>query len=218
LKYARWDGSNWLIEEISSNSSGSVSLALDSNDQPHVSYHQLDVVGRDYDVRYAYWNGAAWVVKVVDSKPSGPSSLKLDSNDLPHISYTVYPRGHLTYARWNGSAWIIETINPGARASLALDDDDQAHIAYYTRDGTLKYWKRSHGLSETIDSHGNWYLSLALDSNNQPHIGYYSYHDLKYSFAPVPTAVTVCASGCDHTTIQDAINAAAPDDTIEVQA
>jgi parallel beta-helix repeat protein len=93
LKYAKSSRSIWDIEildwhsEIVDSSGGGsfCSLALDSNDNPHISYYE----DSNKDLRYAKWFGSNWDIRIVDS--SGDvgvySSLALDSSDKAHISY-----------------------------------------------------------------------------------------------------------------------------------
>ena len=46
LTYASWNGSNWLIQNVTYSSHvGDVNLALDSNNNPHVAYNYLMGVG-----------------------------------------------------------------------------------------------------------------------------------------------------------------------------
>jgi len=129
----------------------------------------------------------------------GGTSLALDSSDRPHISYYygwIGPDSILKYARWDGDAWQIETVDlTGTRdgqiacSSLALDDSDYPHIAYYDVNNTdLKYarWGGDTWQIETVDSVGDvgGYASLELDSSGDPHISYYdgSNGDLKYAY------------------------------------
>jgi hypothetical protein len=96
LRYAYWNGSGWSIETIDSEGDLRIkSLALDSNDWPHISYY-------DYingDLRYAYWNGTSWNIQIVESEGDVGwfNSIAL-SNDLPHISYWDKTNGDLKYA------------------------------------------------------------------------------------------------------------------------
>jgi hypothetical protein len=103
------------------------SLALDSNDNPHISYYGND------NLKYAIWNGSGWVSQTVDAPGTVGqfNSLALDSNDDPHISY--YSNNNLKYATWNGSGWVMQTIDTGGMrfSSLALDSNDAPHISYY---------------------------------------------------------------------------------------
>jgi hypothetical protein len=90
-------GTVWAIEVV--DSSGDMgyycSLALDSSNNPHISYHDYD----NRDLKYASWTGASWNIETVDS--SGDvgryPSLVLDSTGNPHISYGDLTNGDLKY-------------------------------------------------------------------------------------------------------------------------
>jgi len=192
----RYDASTWNIETVDSEGDvGSyTSLALDSNNYPHISYairHELT----DADLKYAKWDGTAWIIETVESEGNVGyfTSIAIDSNDYPHISYLdndPLTRG-LKYARWNGSEWIIETVDSegstGFYTSLAIDSNDYPHISYWdVTNYDLKYarWDGSSWNIETVDSgRVGEYTSLAIDSNDCPHISYQdaANFDLKYA-------------------------------------
>ncbi len=188
LKYARWTGTSWSIERVSSIALARAywytSIALDSNNYPHISYCRITG-----DLNYVKWTGSKWSMETVDSEGSvgWHASLALDSNDYPHISYRDATKGDLKYAKWTGSAWSIETLDVGSKGgragyntSIALDSNDYPHISYcewtdyaYSE---LKYakWTGSEWSIETLDGAPPLGVStsIALDSNNYPHISY----------------------------------------------
>ena len=184
----------WAVETIDSASAGSnyrTSIALDSNNRPHIAYQHWT----NNNLSYAYFDGAAWQIETVDSTPwvGWDPSLALDINDRPHISY--FASNGLNYAYFDGAAWQIETIdNPGGGrvgeyTSLALDTNDRPQISYYDRiNGDLKYahYDGADWQIETVDSAGDvgYFTSIALDTNDRPHISYCDYGnlDLKYAY------------------------------------
>jgi hypothetical protein len=152
LRYARWDGGQWLIETVDSDGKTGLctSLALDESDNPHISYYDET----NGDLKYAYHVGAGgncgpsnnWQCDTVDSKGDVGlyTSLALDESGNPHISYYDDANGDLKYARWDGSQWFIETADGagdvGLYTSLALDRGGNPHISYYDAGyGDLKY-------------------------------------------------------------------------------
>ncbi len=189
LKYARWDGTDWQIEIVDSNGSMGVhtSLALDTSDNPHISYRDMTI----YDLKYARWDGSNWRIETVDTEEDvgGYNSLVLDSFEYPHISYQKWGSSpsDLKYARWDGSSWWIEIVDSsgyaGAHTSLALDTINNPHISYQDEGNlNLKYvhWDGDSWQIETVDSEG-FDTSLALDSSGNPNISYYCNGDLKYA-------------------------------------
>ena len=189
-------GSEWEIVTVDSDGLGGISeaywftsLSLDSNDNPHISYHDKAME----DLKYARSNGTAWNIETVDSSTSVGNylSLALDSNDYPHISYPDSLNHDLKYAKWDGSVWNCEIVDSdgevGASNSIALDLDDNPHIAYADRTNqALKYakWDGSVWNIETADNTGFVYHpSLALDSNDNPHISYSDKLNLDLKYA-----------------------------------
>jgi hypothetical protein len=198
VRYATQVGGQWNIEAVDVSGAGvgyGPSIALDSNDFPHVSY----AMGDGLRLHYAKWNGSAWNTEIPDPSTHINShsyiSLALDSNDYPHISYQDNDNEDLMYARWDGGAWDIQTVESDGRAgaisSIAIDSNDNPHISYAWGDVypsvSLHYahWDGSSWTIETVDADG-WVgrsSSIALDSNDIPHVSYedMSNHELKYA-------------------------------------
>ncbi|GEM_PF-3057567 len=96
LHYASLTDGVWDIQTVDgSDNLHSVSLALDSNDYPHISY----ATGGAPSLHYAHWTGTAWATETVDPRLVGATSLALDSSDYPHISYATAGLFSLHYAR-----------------------------------------------------------------------------------------------------------------------
>ena len=157
LKYAKWQsGSGWSIITVDSTNFtfSSSSLALDTEDNPHISY-QVDlpsVVDSSHYVMYAEFNGSAWSKGQVGYGSRKPNSLVLDSEGYPHISFLTKnsvmgifgPNEYLRYAEWDPiSGWsntIVDSAGIGGSSSLALDSNGNPHISYYdTTNKELKY-------------------------------------------------------------------------------
>ena len=201
LKYAAWDGLDWIIQtpEPGVIDAWSSSLALDSDDQPHMSYASWNPVTR-ITFWYGVRHGSSWNIEPVDTSGAGAgfsNSIALDSNGRPQIAYSWQelwggPR-RLRYAWWNGSGWDIQFVGTAANAgwgiSLALDSTEYPHISYLdSTNGNLKYakWDGSEWHIQTVDNSGDvggYETSLALDGSGFPHIVYYddTNQDLKYA-------------------------------------
>ena len=205
LSYSRLDGGVWLSEIVDStgNVGYHVSLTLDANDWPRMSYvrdYRPPFQKHEDRLKHAAWNGSAWNIEVVESLPDGigGTSIAVDSIGYTHISYStrVGENSRLKYARWNGSTWNIETVDAidtddhiGYQNDLALDGLDRPHIAYHdTTNRDLKYawWNGSAWNISLVDSAGRvgGSPSIVLDGSDRPHIGYLNtvQRDVKYAW------------------------------------
>ena len=185
----------WVIETV--DSIGDVglftSIALDSSNNPHISYCDLT----NYDLKYARYNGSNWLLSTVDSFGwvGFDTSIALDSSNNPHISYVYialpYDYGILKFAHYNGSSWQISTVDSTtlecSYTSIALDNSNNPHISY-SEDafGFLKYaqyegsnWQIS--ILDQSESTGV-FTSLSFDSSYNPHIAYRGDTHLKYAY------------------------------------
>jgi hypothetical protein len=167
------------------------SIAIDSNDHPHISYSDIG----NGDLKYTYWNGSDWNIESVDTagEVGFTTSLALDSNDFPHICYFDYSNIDLKYGYWDGTSWNIESVDTtgdvGYTNSIVLDNNDFPHISYFDiSNGDLKYahWDGSSWNIEAVDTEGivGYFNSIALDGSEYPHISYRDQinGDLKYAY------------------------------------
>jgi len=179
-----------------------LSMALDSEGNPHISFIEHIEYG-NRPLKYAKWNGSSWEISTVFNHVGdvgGYTSIAIDEQDNPHISF--YGNLMLKYAHWTGSSWIIETVDSGYEdaiglfTSIALDSEGNPHFSYistwFPEPWKLKYafWTGSNWQIEILDTFDQaWiydvYNSMVLDSNDNPHIAYnngYDGVDMMYVF------------------------------------
>jgi hypothetical protein len=189
LQYAVLIGKNWTTNTVDPNGSDP-SLALDSQDQPHIAY---DGAG---GLKYASLNADSWSMQTIDTSEKGyGSELALDSNANPHVVYFAYNTvqngenrnvtAALRYAVFNGHGWNIQTVDtlpysgPTLPLSIALDSNDYPHILYtYQADYpfsqsylfNVKYaaWNGSSWLVQSAVNDSSEIGNLVLNSNGQP--------------------------------------------------
>ncbi|MCW4005464.1 MAG: BNR repeat-containing protein [Candidatus Bathyarchaeota archaeon] len=187
------------VDPIRYTSQTQTSIAIDSNDNPHIVY-------RDYnngDLKYAHWNGTTWDIETVDStgQYANDCVIALDPDDNPHIVYDADSGGILKYAYWNGTLWNLDEIDadPYIRYDsydMAVDAEGNPHISCYCSayvfppgitEYELRYATKSNStwVIQTVDSAGTvgQYTSIAVDSLGNPHVSYYdvTHSNLKYA-------------------------------------
>jgi Copper amine oxidase N-terminal domain len=177
ILYVHWNDSNWVsaigyyywlfpgTAIVSSNSGSSIfsSLALDSNDNPHITWQ--DGTTANPEVFYAHWSGTNWKCANGDDYDVTPASANvsnnsdwsrkpsfvLDSNENPHITWHDYTLENyeILYVRWSGNNWECAngdnyTITPASanvsnnslnseNLSLVLDNSDNPHMIWQDR-------------------------------------------------------------------------------------
>ncbi len=99
LKYARWTGTSWAIENVNDLYAWAEydSLALDAAGNAYISYYGAD--GGHSSLMVAHWTGSAWAIGAAVS-PTSPwyTSLALDTAGRPRVSYLDMLNGDLVYA------------------------------------------------------------------------------------------------------------------------
>ena len=124
-------------------------------------------------------------------------NLKIDSAGNPHI---VYGGDHLYHTWWNSGTWDTEVVDPafnvGSFASLAIDNQNFLHIAYY--DAGNKDFKYAH------NRFGYWYIitlvsggdvgagtDIGVDSARDPYFVYRDTTNGHLMFAALTNGVMV---------------------------
>ncbi len=198
LEYAKYNGTDWIIQTVDSNWSynTSVELALDGDGYARISYLNNELMGYG-SLKYAYFNGTGWVKQTVDASGEmtvGPS-LALNASGYARIAYKDIDLG-LKYAEFNGTGWTTQFVQGGGSIwaqypSIALDSSGYARIAYSDSpagEGYLKYasYNGTTWVIQTVDStqvENGQQSSLALTSGGYGRISYIDYTSemLKYA-------------------------------------
>ena len=195
LKYARLEGSLWVTATVDTpNGVGTYNaIALDGSAYPHISYQA------DNTLRYAYLDASGWHTATLESGGllGGYTSIALDAAGQAHIAYydtTLDDWGsRIKYARQVSGVWQISQVVSGAAVgaytSLALDEDDFAHISYQdiTYDDLKYAYQSTDGWHvQTLDWSGRVGAcsALKLDGSGYPHIAYHeiTHNRLKYIY------------------------------------
>ncbi len=126
------------------------SIAIDSEDNAHISYYQYLDYSTMNDLAYATNASGSWITDIVESAGDGyayrHTSIAIDASDMAHISYYDSQTEELKYATNASGLWSTETVdsegfsNWYSSTSIAVDSRDNAHIGYYdTLNRDLKY-------------------------------------------------------------------------------
>jgi hypothetical protein len=166
---------------------GGVSLKIDKNNDPHVSYteqYEDPIAGLQSRLRYARWDGAAWARQTVALAGGTVTSLAIDGSGKARISY-VNASGEIGYAAWNGTAWDLKVVEAaaGSATALVLDKNNNPRVAYTTASGDVRYaaWSGSAWTAQTVAAGPAAGLSLVLDKGNRARLSYVVGQDLKYA-------------------------------------
>jgi hypothetical protein len=171
------------------------SIALDSSDNPHISYCVRKNSPYDHDLKYTYKDDSTWYFETIDTEGEycgSSNSIVIDTSDIPHVTYRAGSYlSDIGYATRVAGEWILEITDEELHGyiSTALDNNGHPHIAYISV-GQLKYgrWDGDDWAIEVIDEdidqpYEEWYDPfLVLDSDDNPHITYTDSDDLIYAY------------------------------------
>jgi hypothetical protein len=131
------------IEVLDQSSGRGASLALDSQDQPHVSYSSFSD-----DLRYAFWNGSAWQKEVINSAADvspWDTSIYVDSSGTPYISYFTNDGTLMCAMRGNRGEWILRNVaattgfdQVSHKCEITIGNDGKIHIIYNDGDASVR--------------------------------------------------------------------------------
>ncbi|MFZ6026767.1 MAG: hypothetical protein ACOYYS_03545 [Chloroflexota bacterium] len=201
LYYASYNGSTW-SSEVVDNANGVglyASLALDSNNRPHISYYDAATGS----LKYARNVGSGWEIYVLDT-PAMANAYEFAESEHPSLDglavRSVDVREVIAIMENTHGFTQLEAImqmaavlqGRGLFTSITVDAANDPHIAYYDAiNGDLKYAHKVYTgwRIDSIDTEGDvgQYTSIAIakDSNNKvfTHFSFYdvTHMDLRYA-------------------------------------
>ncbi len=123
--YERQSDLTWTVENVATLQGmeyiTNASLALDSQDYPHIAVH----IANAWEMRYYRYNGISW--SVIDDFGNGKfPKIVLDNQDNPRISYSINDLMLSVFAlnQW----WTQEIRNGASSRAVVVDDNDMTHI------------------------------------------------------------------------------------------
>ena len=125
LKYATLNGTNWTSRTVASGAIESLSLVLDSQGTPCISY------ATDESVQFAKQQGTDWHIEMVDSG-TRQVSLGIGQDNIPRVAYRQGP-DRLMYAARQTTNWATSHVDTQlylSDACLCLTPSDAPRIAY----------------------------------------------------------------------------------------
>lgn len=186
LKYARWDGTEWVIAQVITEPLHNSALALDADQHPHIAYCSKTI-------KVASWDGGDWTIMEIPDSPCEPDDLydipiditiALDDAGHPYVGFVLWPTYSLQLAHWDGTDWSTGPVGEAVAYchDLALDASGRPHLAYtssspfFAKDLAYASWTDTGWVTTTVSSYAtdpNMYFAhaaLELDSLDRPRI------------------------------------------------
>jgi hypothetical protein len=136
------------------------SIAVNSQGVPFVTYNDLQMS----EVRIAQRTDSGWASLALEhGRPYNRSSgVAIDTTDALHVAYRAnHGTLHLRYAAGNfddlTSEIVDDTVTIGDSTSIAVDDADAPHIAYFNADSFETLYASNSGKGWAIQSLGTGY-------------------------------------------------------------
>jgi hypothetical protein len=185
LKYAYQDAAGWHTEDVATVQDAlvTISLALDPQGDPHVTFDDASTDVHNASVRYySRAPNGAWTSETAVAH-GGEGALAIGASGVPQVAYYA-PGYQLGYATKVGGAWTTTIVDAasvtGQEPKIALDSHERPHIAYKQGAGAPV---TDHPRYATRDANGSWvteyvYLdsvvslgpNIAVDRDDRPHV------------------------------------------------
>jgi hypothetical protein len=200
-KYAfRTETGHWFTAIVDKNN-GSVNIALDKSQRPHLCYFPVGTL------KYAYWDGKRWQIEEVapgSGERNFTCGIAVDSDSNPHLTWYQYtdvtgqPYVHIRHAVRAKGVWRVRTVDFGYETGkwncLRADSQGHTYVSYSAfREGAFRFamsgdfgdtWKVT-----TIEDgrNGRWTTpgmgnSMVLDQRGRPNFSYRDETTLRYAW------------------------------------
>jgi len=131
IRYGLWEGNSWHLELVDGRevnnigySCHAVCITLDQQEDPHVSYMDVE----EKLVKYGVRKGGRWHTQNVDRVAgvayADRNSIAVDEDGKPYIGYYDSGLGLAKLAHLEGSNWMVDVIDNGRcgfTSSLQID-------------------------------------------------------------------------------------------------
>jgi hypothetical protein len=139
MRYAYWNGKSWALEVVEGTAENngetlgySVAIAVDSENNPHITYSNAS----SPMVKYAVRRNGRWQIQPIERLAAvgypDRNAITLDARGNPFVSYYDAGRGTIKLAYKQGSRWAAEAFdsNGAGFASSIQIHGDTIWIAY----------------------------------------------------------------------------------------
>ena len=166
-----WSNESWIVENLDSTPSVSVSLAIGWSGYPHIAYNSSNWS----NLKYLSYNGSDWEAEYVYRSGGYIEgvSLALDKNNrFPHICFVEVLRSHsiLWHIKSNGFRWEWERITskdnsgdfiPSLRIgprSFVLSSVNRPHVVFLDLNGAMTTLKHA-VYADATTGESNWKIN-----------------------------------------------------------
>lgn len=192
LHYSMFDGTSWTNNWSKSGvENDQISIALDANDRPHISYSRDGYICNA--ALLSYYDGTSWITVTLDDTTTYigcDSSIAIDSNGFVHVAYRHHGNMDMKIASNISGSWQRYTVDNGAgvgyHSAMAADSNDELHLVYASNaaGNTAYFADGASGSAWAVSNQGNSRntFSMFIDQFDIVHISEYNGgSDLGYS-------------------------------------
>jgi hypothetical protein len=203
LGYAQQIGTEWHMQTIETIGDSISTLALDSNDRPHIGYYNREQGA----LKYAHWDGQRWQIEIIDQLNYSPQAIAfvVDATNHIHVSY-YRPDGNLIYAYRTNCGWQRQVVSDVATTdrfvALQVTSTGWPVLVYSdTTTSTLRlaWLDQTQWHHEVIDQGVFTAPALALNAASFPALAYFdsTAYKLVYTQRQSPIEHTVSQQFAD---------------------